>query len=464
MILDAALLSRLQFAFTVGFHIIFPTLTIGLAWFLALIEGLWLRTGNARYFHLYQFWVKVFALSFGMGVVSGVVLSYQFGTNFSRFTDATGNVIGSLLGYEVLTAFFLEASFLGVMLFGWRRVPPPLHFAATVIVAIGTTISAFWILAANSWMHTPAGYTVRDGIFYVESWWEVIFNPSFPYRFTHMMLASFLSAALLVAGVAAWHLLRDRQPELARPGLHLALLMIALSAPAQVLVGDLHGLQVQRDQPIKVAAMEGAWETERGAPLLLFAWPDQQAEENRFAIGIPRLASLILQHDPDGEIVGLKSVPAEDRPRVAIVFWAFRVMVGLGFLFLFIGLAGSWLWWRGRLERHRNFLRLCVVSAPLGIVAMLAGWTVTETGRQPWIVQGLMRTADAISPVPAQAVLTSLSLFIAVYGVLLLAYLFYLGHMIHRGPDTSMEPPDYEPRRTAWLRPDPEASGGSARG
>ena len=451
MSFDPVLLARLQFALTISFHILFPTLTIGLGLFLAIVEGLWLRTGRAVYLTLYRFWLRIFALSFGMGVVSGVVLSYQFGTNFARFSEATGNILGPLLGYEVLTAFFLEASFLGVMLFGMNRVPPRLHFAATCIVSVGTMISAFWILAASSWMHTPAGYRVVDGIFYVERWVDVIFNPSFFYRFPHMLLASFLTTSLVVAAVSAWHLQDIRTAAVARPAFSLATLALAVLAPLQIVMGDLHGLQVQRDQPMKVAAMEGLWETTAGAPLLLFAWPDRAAERNHFEIAIPKMASLLLQHDPDGVVRGLKDVAPADRPVVPVVFFSFRVMVGLGFWFLALGALGLLLRWRGTLYSNRPYALACVMSAPLGFVATLAGWIVTETGRQPWIVQGLMRTSEAVSDVPARAIVTTLSLFFAVYGTLLVAYLYYLSKLVRKGPDALPEPPQGEPRRTAWM-------------
>ncbi len=449
---DAVILARLQFALTISFHILFPTLTIGLALFLVILEALWLRTGQAVYLTLYRFWVKIFALSFGMGVVSGVVLSYEFGTNFARFSEVAGNILGPLLGYEVLTAFFLEASFLGVMLFGMNRVSPRIHFLATCIVALGTMISAFWILAASSWMHTPAGYRLVDGIFHVESWPAVIFNPSFFYRFPHMMLASLLTTSLVVAGVSAWHLQRIQSAALARPAFAIATLALAILAPLQIVMGDLHGLQVQRHQPMKVAAMEGLWETTAGAPLLVFAWPDMAAERNHFEIAIPKLASLILQHDPEGTVLGLKEVAPADRPPVPLVFFSFRIMVGLGFWFLFLGGVGLLLRWRGMLYSNRPYALLCMASAPLGFVATLAGWIVTETGRQPWIVQGLMRTSEAVSAVPARAILTTLSLFVAVYGTLLLAYLYYLSKLVRQGPDTdAMQPSPDEPPRTAWM-------------
>ena len=432
--LDALLLSRIQFGFTVGFHILFPTLTIGLAWFLVFVESRWHRTGRPVWIKLYLFWVKIFALTFGMGVVSGLVLSYQFGTNFSRFSDIAGPVMGPLLSVEVLTAFFVEAGFLGVMLFGWNKVGPRLHFLATMLVAIGTTNSAFWILAANSWMHTPAGTEWLNGQIVPVDWWAIVFNASFPYRLSHMMMASFIPPCVVIAAVSAYTLRKRRDLQFARMGLKVALTALALLAPAQVFVGDLHGLNVREHQPVKVAAMEGLWETARGAPLLLFALPDQEAEENHYEIGIPKLASLILTHDLDGEVQGLKSVPAEDRPPVALVFWMFRIMVGLGMLFVLLGLVGAWLSWRQSIDKQPVVLRALQYAAPLGFVATVAGWIVAESGRQPWLVYGLMRTAEGVSPVSAEAVLTSLILFVVVYGILFVGYLGFVLRLIRTGP------------------------------
>jgi len=442
MDLDAVLLARIQFAFTIGFHILFPTLTIGLASFLLLAEIRWLRTGDGEWKSLYRFWSKLFALAFGMGVVSGVVLSYQLGTNWGGFSTATSNVIGPLLGYEVLTAFFLEAGFLGIMLFGWNRVPRGVHLLATAMVALGTLLSAFWVLAANSWMHTPQGHTLRDGIFYVVDFQAVIFNPSFPYRFAHMAVASYLTTALVVAAVSAAMILRGRRERAVRYGLAYGLVLAALLAPVQVVIGDLHGLNVKQHQPIKVAAMEGLWETTRGAPLVLFAWPDREAETNRYAIEIPKAASLILTHDPDGEVVGLRSVPPGDRPNVPLVFFAFRLMIGLGVIMLTVSWIGSWLLWRGTLLERRGFLRLLAWTGPSGLVAVLAGWVVAEAGRQPWVVQGLLRTADAVSPVTAGPIAASLAAFIVVYLGLLVAFLAYAGKLVARGPQAEGDTPE----------------------
>lgn len=429
--MDAVLLSRLQMAFTLSYHILFPTLTIGLAWFLLILELRWLRRGELALLLLYRFWSKIFALCFGMGVVSGVVLSYEFGTNFAPFTAITGNVIGPLMSYEVLSAFFLEAGFLGVMLFGHNRVPPWLHGFATLMVALGTLMSAFWILAANSWMQTPAGAELIDGRFVVSDWWAVIFNPSFPYRFTHMLVASLLTTAFVVLGVSAWQW-RQQQAGTDR-ALKLALLIALLAAPLQIVLGDLHGLQVKRDQPIKLAAMEGVWDDERGAPLLLFALPDRQAERNQYELGIPNLASLILTHDRDGEIRGLKSVPPEQRPNVGLVFWSFRVMVGTGLLMLVFALWGGWRCLRKRLLDDSRWLRLAPWLIPSGFVATLAGWWVAEVGRQPWLVYGVLATRDGASAVPAERVLESLLLFVTVYSLLFALFLFYVARVVRAG-------------------------------
>ncbi|WP_151702409.1 cytochrome ubiquinol oxidase subunit I [Nitrincola alkalilacustris] len=435
MELDSALLSRLQFAFTVSFHIIFPSITIGLATLIAIWEGLWLKTRNPIYLQLAKFWIKPFAISFGMGVVSGIVLSYEFGTNFSEFSRITGPVLGPLMAYEVLTAFFLEAGFLGVMLFGWQRVGPRLHFFSTIVVAIGTWISAFWIIAANSWMHTPAGYEIVDGVFHVASWWEVIFNPSMPYRFTHMLMAAFITAIFVVLATSAWQLKRDPSSEMARKGLSMTLWFALILTPLQAYIGDLHGLNVKEHQPIKLAAMEGIWpESEAGAPLLLFAIPDQKGEQNHFEIGIPKLASLILTHELDGELTGLTSVPADERPNVAIVFYSFRIMVGIGVLMILVSLAGLYLRRKGTLFQHQAFLTFCSYLAPSGIIAVLAGWYVVEVGRQPWLVQGLVRTIDVVSPLPAERVLFSLTLFVLTYSLLFAVYLYFMRKLILKGP------------------------------
>jgi cytochrome d ubiquinol oxidase subunit I len=441
MDLDATTLARIQFGFTIAFHILFPTLTIGLGVFLVGVEALWLKTKNPVYFRLYRLWAKIFALGFGMGVVSGIVLSYQFGTNFSRFSEITGPVLGPLLSYEVLTAFFVEAGFIGVMLFGWKKVGPKLHFLATCLVALGTLNSAFWILAANSWMQTPQGASLVDGRFVPDDWWAIAFNPSFPYRLAHMVLASFLTVSFVVAGTSAWYLLKRRHEEIARRGFSLAMGAAAVLAPLQIFAGDLHGLQVRETQPIKVAAMEAHWTTGRGVPFIVFAIPDEKAERNRFEIAIPYAGSLILTHKLDGEVKGLKEAKPEDRPPVFVVFITFRLMVGIGLLLFAVAMFALWQRWRKRLYASRFLHRLAVACVPLGFVAVIAGWMTAEVGRQPWTVYGLLRTADSISPVPAAAVATSLALFVVVYGFLGGAFLYFVDRLIKKGPDEAELPP-----------------------
>ncbi len=433
--LDPVLLARIQFAFTISFHIIFPAFTIGLASWLAVLEWRWLKTGNAVYAEIYRMWVKIFAVAFGMGVVSGIVMSFQFGTNWSVFADKSGNILGPLLGYEVLTAFFLEASFLGVMLFGWNRVSPRMHFAATVIVACGTLISAFWILSANSWMQTPQGFRLGDdGLLYPTDWLAVIFNPSFPYRFAHMIVATYLTTAFVVGGIGAFYLWRRRHVEHARVMLGMAMIMAVFVAPTQLLLGDLHGLNTLKHQPAKVAAMEGLWETQRGAPLVLFGWPDQEAQTTRYAIEIPKLSSLILTHDPDGEVKGLKEWPRDEQPPVAWVFWSFRIMVGIGMLMIMTGVMALVLYLRKRLFTTPWFQYWCMALTPSGFIAVLAGWFVTEIGRQPYIIYNVMRTAEAASPVGSQPIIMSLAAFIVTYGVVFGAGVYYIARLIAKGP------------------------------
>jgi cytochrome bd ubiquinol oxidase subunit I len=434
--LDPLLLSRIQFAFAISFHILFPAFTIGLAAYIAVLETLWWRTGREIYMRVSQFWIRIFAVSFGMGVVSGIVMSFQIGTNWSRFSDITGNVLGPLLAYEVVTAFFLEATFLGILLFGRTRVPQLLHMTAAYMVALGTLISTFWILSANSWMHTPAGFRYEEGRFFVDAWWEIVFNPSFPYRLTHMLVATFLTTAFVVSAVSAWYLLKDRFHEHARLGLAMGMWLIAGLAPAQIVIGDLHGLNTFEHQPVKVAAMEGHWETRRGQPAIVFALPDEINERNRLEIGIPRLGSLILTHEWDGEVPGLKEWAPEDRPPVTIVFWTFRIMVLVGLIMLGVGLCGLLLRYRGSLFDTRWFLRLCVACLPIGFVAILAGWFTTEIGRQPWLVYGILRTSDGVSPMlTGPQVLTSLLVFIGAYSVVFGAGLYYLVRIVVKGPE-----------------------------
>jgi cytochrome bd ubiquinol oxidase subunit I len=435
--LDATLLARLQFAFIISFHIVFPAFTIGLASWLAVLEWRWLRTDNPVYADIYRMWVKIFAVTFGMGVVSGVVMSFQFGTNWSVFADKGGNLLGPLLGYEVLTAFFLEASFLGVMLFGWNRVGPRVHFAATVIVAVGTLLSAFWILSANSWMQTPAGFRVgQDGLLYPTDWFQVIFNPSFPYRFAHMVTAAYLTTAFVVGGIGAFYLWRGSHVSHARVMLGMAMIMAIFVAPTQLVLGDLHGLNTLKHQPVKVSAMEGLWDTQRGAPTVLFGWPDEKEEATKYALEIPKLSSLILTHDLNGEVKGLKAWPRGERPPVVWVFWSFRIMVGLGMLLIATGVTALVLYLRKRLFDVRWFQSWCMALTPAGFIAVLAGWFVTEIGRQPYIVYGILRTAEAASPVPGTSIAISLAAFVIVYVFVFGAGSYYILKLIAKGPGT----------------------------
>ena len=438
---NALLLARLQFAFTVSFHIIFPAFSIGLSAFIATLLLRWRRSGAEHLHRLARFWTKIFAVAFAMGVVSGIPMSYEFGTNWSRFARAAGNVLGPLMGYEVLTAFFLEATFLGVMLFGWRRVPPWLHVTAAVLVALGTAISGFWILAANSWMHTPAGYALKDGIAYPLDWWRIIFNPSFPDRFAHMMTAAYLTTSVVVLAVGARYCLQARFAAESRTMLRMGLGMVALLAPLQLLLGDHSGLTALRYQPAKIAAIEAHWEGRGAAPLVLFALPDEHGERNRAALALPHLGSLILTHSWDGRVLGLKDLPAGERPPVSSVFFAFRVMVGIGLTLIALGLCGAWLWWRGRLFCSRRYLRLASLSWPLGFVGILAGWLTTESGRQPWIVYGVMRTAAALAPVNAAQVAVSLGLFAVVYLAVFSIGIRYIHRLIERGPEPAVIAP-----------------------
>jgi cytochrome bd ubiquinol oxidase subunit I len=433
---DATLLARIQFAFTVSFHIIFPAFSIGLASYLAVLDLLWLRTGRSVYLTLFNYWKKIFAVAFGMGVVSGIVMSYQFGTNWSVFSDKTGPVLGPLMGYEVLTAFFLEAGFLGVMLFGLNRVGPKLHAVATLMVALGTFVSAFWILSVNSWMQTPAGYAINaNGQFVVVDWLAVIFNPSFPYRLVHMVLAAYLTTAFVVGGVGAWHLLRDRTDQAARTMFSMAMWMAALVAPVQIFAGDMHGLNTLQYQPAKVAAMEGHFETQAGAPLILFGLPDMDEERTKYAVEIPKLGSLVLTHDPNGVVRGLKDWPKADRPNAVIVFWSFRVMVAIGFAMLGLGLWSLYLRWCKRLYDAPWMHRAAILLGPSGFVAVLAGWIVTEVGRQPYTVYGLLRTSESISPISAPAVAASLIAFIVVYFAVFGAGVYYILKLMRKAPE-----------------------------
>lgn len=442
--LDPVMLARLQFAFTIAFHIIFPSFTIGLSAYIATLGVLWLATGQERYQRIARFWTKIFAVSFGMGVVSGIVLSYELGTNWSRFSATTGNIIGPLAGYEVMTAFFLEATFLTIMLFGGSRVPRWLHVLSAIMVAIGTAISAFWILSANSWMHTPTGHVMRDGVAHPADWWAIVFNPSFLYRLAHMLNASYLTASFVVLAVGARYLVAGRHEDEAKTMMRMAVGLLAILAPLQLLIGDLHGLNTLKHQPIKVAAMEAHWDSKVPGDFHIFAWPDERAEINRFAISIPRGASLVLTHDPNGLFPGLKDVPPRDRPPVATVFFAFRIMLAIGFFMIAAALFGALLWWRGKLFTTRWYLRVTAHTWWTGFVAVLAGWIVTETGRQPWIVQGIMRTADATSPILSGTLAATLVLFVLVYGIVFSFGMYYINRLIAKGPQGSaVEPPKH---------------------
>ena len=454
--LQALDLARIQFAFTVSFHIIFPAITIGLASFLAVLEGLWLKSGNAVYKDLYKFWSKIFAVNFGMGVVSGLVMAYEFGTNWARFSDYAGSITGPLLTYEVLTAFFLEAGFLGVMLFGWDRVGRRLHFFATVMVAIGTMISMFWILSSNSWMQTPQGIGIVDGRVVPLDWLKIVFNPSFPYRLVHMALAAYLSTAFFVGASAAWHLLRGRDNPATRTMLSMAMWMVLGVAPLQVLVGDAHGLNTLEHQPAKIAAIEGHWENEPGepTPLILFGIPDMQAERTRYSLEVPYLGSLILTHSLDKQIPALKSFAPQDRPNSTVVFWSFRLMAGLGMLMILCALAALVLRRGGALYRNRAFLGLVLAMGPSGLIALLAGWFTTEMGRQPWVVYGMLRTSQAVSNHNVAQMSLTLALFVVIYFSLFTVGLGYMMRLVRKGPGQQhlIDPLDSEPAGPSSIR------------
>ncbi|EPF9726904.1 cytochrome ubiquinol oxidase subunit I [Vibrio fluvialis] len=434
--LEALDLARIQFAFTVSFHIIFPAITIGLASFLAVLEWRWMKTGNPVYKNLYHFWCKIFAVNFGMGVVSGLVMSYEFGTNWARFSDFAGSVTGPLLTYEVLTAFFLEAGFLGVMLFGWHKVSRRMHFFATVMVAIGTLISTFWILSSNSWMQTPQGIEIVDGRVVPVDWFKIVFNPSFPYRLAHMALAAFLSTAFFVAASAAWHLLRGRKSTEVKKMFSMAMWMILLVAPLQAVVGDAHGLNTLEHQPAKIAAIEGHWENKPGeaTPLILFGIPDMDAEKTRFSLEVPYLGSLILTHSLEKQIPALKSFAKEDRPNSTIVFWSFRVMAGLGMLMILSALTALWLRRKGKLYDTKLFHRFVLLMGPSGLIALLAGWFTTEIGRQPWVVYGMMRTRDAASNHDVLQMSITLALFVIIYFSVFTVGITYMMRLVGKGP------------------------------
>jgi cytochrome bd ubiquinol oxidase subunit I len=448
-------LARFQFAFTIAFHIVFPAFSIGLASYLAVLEVLWLRTGRAVYLDVFNYWLKIFAIVFGMGVVSGIVMSYQFGTNWSVFSDKTGPVLGPLMGYEVMSAFFLEAGFLGVMLFGLKRVGPRLHMMATAMVALGTLMSAFWILSVNSWMQTPAGYSINaQGQFVPEDWWAIVFNPSFPYRLVHMVLAAYLTTAFVVGAVGAYHLLKSKTDDGARLMFSMALWMAVVVTPIQIAAGDIHGLNTLRHQPMKVAAMEGHYETRAGAPLILFGLPDNAAGETKYAIAIPKLGSYILTHDWNGTVQGLKAFPKADWPNAPLIFWSFRTMVGIGFAMLALGLWSLIARLRGGLANAASLQRAAIVMGPSGFVAVLAGWITTEVGRQPYTVYGLLRTADSISPIAASAVGASLAAFIIVYFAVFGAGVFYILRLMGKPPHPNEAPPNPKhPVRASGITP-----------
>lgn len=443
MELDPALLARIQFAANITFHILFPSITIALGWILLFFKLRYNATQDHKWMDAYFFWTKIFALCFAMGVVSGITMSFQFGTNWPGFMETVGNIAGPLLAYEVLTAFFLEATFLGIMLFGFRRVPTWAHNLATFLVAFGTTASAFWILVLNSWMQTPVGFEMRDGVAHATDWLQIIFNPSFPYRFTHMLIASGLTAAFLVAGISAYRWLRNDRTPAVMAALKTGVYAAAMLIPVQIFVGDLHGLNTLEHQPQKVAAMEGLWETKQGAPLVLFALPNEETRTNDFAIEIPKLASLILTHEWDGELKGLNNFIG-NHPPVAPVFWAFRIMVGTGLLMLAVSWIATFYLWR----KHDIIKPLAIILVPMafsGWVATVAGWYVTEIGRQPWLVTGVLKTTDAISDVPAPIIGISLSMYLGIYLVLMTAFITTLFYMCRKAGQHKYGPASTQP-------------------
>ncbi|MES3048751.1 cytochrome ubiquinol oxidase subunit I [Sphingomonas faeni] len=454
--LDALVLARAQFAFTVSFHFIFPSFSIGLASFLMVLEGLWLKTGRGVYANLYRYWLKIFAVTFGMGVVSGIVMSYQFGTNWSVFSDKAGPIVGPLMAYEVLTAFFLEAGFLGVMLFGISKVGKGLHFFATCMVALGTFISATWIISTNSWMHTPTGFAINAQGQFVPagSWLPIIFNPSFPYRLTHVVIAAYLTTSLVVAAVGAWHLLRDRTNTGARTMFSMAMGMIAVAAPLQIVAGDMHGLNTLEHQPAKILAMEGDFEpSPNGAPLILFGIPSQKDATIRYKVELPYLGSLILKHDPTAPLAGLKDYPRDRWPPVPIVFWSFRLMVALGTAMLALGALGLWARMRGRLYDWPLLHRAAILLGPAGFVAVIAGWVTTEVGRQPYTVYGYLLTSQSRSSVAAAAVATSLAVFVVVYFAVFGAGTYYLLRLMSHPPEAHESEPAHIPQRASGITP-----------
>ena len=461
VMVDQLLLSRLQFAVTTMFHINFPVLTIGLSLYLVIVEALWLWKKEEIYYRMYRFWVKIFAINFGVGVVSGIVLEFEFGTNFSRFSQAVANVFSPLLVMEAMTAFFLEAGFLGIMLFGWKRIDRRIHFLATCLVATGGSFSAFWIMAANSWMQTPAGYEILDGKFMVTSFYAAIFNPSFPIRLNHMLVAAYESSAFAIAGISAFFLLLGKNVPFYRRSLGIALGMAAILAPLQIYVGDVNGREVFHHQPAKLAAIEGHWETNTrgGASLALIGFPDMQEEQTLFEVAIPAGLSLVVTHTLNGRVAGLKDFPRRDRPNSLIVFWTFRLMVAIGAIFLLIMLWAGYLWRRGKLFENWLFLLALVMVQPLGFLATELGWITTEMGRQPWLVYDLMRISEGLSPIPAGNVVWSLILFLIVFPLIGASYFFYGLKTLWRGPDLDSPIPPIQ--RPAGMRPLQETGEGT---
>jgi cytochrome d ubiquinol oxidase subunit I len=437
MTLNAAILARIQFAFTISFHIIFPTISIGLATFLAIVEGLWLKTRDPVYLQIYRFWLGIFAMSFGVGVVTGIVLSFEFGLGFARFAEIAGPAIGPLIALEVLTAFFLEAGFLGIMLFGLHRVGPKLHFFATCMVALGTLLSASWILSANSWMQTPDGVSVENGHVIVTNWLKVVVNPSWIYRLPHMVFAAYLTGSFLVSGVGAWYLLRGKHEDFGRRTVALGTAFAAILIAGQVFLGDLLYGAMLKNQPPKMQAAEGFWDeqSQSPAPYYWIIAPDQTEQRNRFALGIPYLGSIWLTHSLYGRVAGLRNTPRDRQPIMAMTFYAFRLMYGTAIVMFGVVIASLWLRWQRRLLTTRWFLRTLVILTPSGIVATLAGWYLAETGRQPWVIYGILRTADAVSPVPARAMVATLVAFVCIYTLFITAFCVFFLRMIRRGPE-----------------------------
>lgn len=465
--MDALTLARAQFAFTISFHFVFPAFSIGLASYLMVLEALWLKTGSGLYANLYRYWVRIFAVAFGMGVVSGIVMSYQFGTNWSVFSRKAGPIIGPLMAYEVLTAFFLEAGFLGVMLFGMSKVGKGLHFVATAMVALGTLISATWIVSVNSWMQTPVGYAINAKGQFVPagSWLPIIFNPSFPFRLVHTVIAAYLTTALVVGGVGAWHLLQNRANPGSRKMFSMAMWMVAMLTPAQIFAGDAHGLNTLEHQPAKILAMEGDYTPNpRGAPLILFGLPDSAEKRVRYRVEVPQLGSLILKHDAHAPLPGLTDIPRDRWPPVPIVFWSFRIMVGLALAMLGLGTWSLVARARRRLYDATWLHRAAVLMGPAGFVAVIAGWVTTEVGRQPFTVYGLLRTAQSHSPLAAPAVASSLIAFVLVYFIAFGAGIFYLLRLMAKPPEPHEDEPQKTPQRAAGITPAPAIDTGAAGG